>query len=118
MDNNILKLYVNSTCPLCNILKEILEYNGIKFELINIDDIKESELNAEFKFINNIGDIKNIAFPSIVLNNDIIVGYNIEKLEKLLGRKLLKPPVAEKSSVDTPKNNTNELMEYYNILNF
>jgi ferredoxin-thioredoxin reductase catalytic subunit/glutaredoxin len=115
MDDDILKLYVNSTCPLCNILKEILEYNNIKFELINIDDISESELNDKFKYINNIGDIKNIAFPAIVLNNDIIVGYDIEKLEKLLGRKLLKPPVAEKSSVDT-LNNADELMEYYNTV--
>ena len=101
-----------------NILKRILEYNNIKFELINIEDIKESDLNVEFKVLNNIGNIKNIAFPSIVLDNDIVVGYNIEKLEKLLNRKLLKPPVAEKSSVDMPKDDAdkNELMEYYNTI--
>jgi len=118
MANGTLKLYVNSTCPLCNILKRILEYNNIKFELINIEDIKESDLNVEFKVLNNIGNIKNIAFPSIVLDNDIVVGYNIEKLEKLLNRKLLKPPVAEKSSVDMPKDDAdkNELMEYYNTI--
>jgi len=101
-----------------DILKRILEYNNIKFELINIEDIKESDLNVEFKVLNNIGNIKNIAFPSIVLDNDIVVGYNIEKLEKLLNRKLLKPPVAEKSSVDMPKDDAdkNELMEYYNTI--
>ena len=101
-----------------NILKRILEYNNIKFELINIEDIKESDLNVEFKVLNNIGNIKNIAFPSIVLDNDIVVGYNIEKLEKLLNRKLLKPPVVEKSSVDIPKDDAdkNELMEYYNTI--
>ncbi|ABR55893.1 DUF3422 family protein [Methanococcus aeolicus] len=122
MANNLLKLYVNSTCPLCNILKNILEYNNIKFELINIEDIEESDLNEEFKVFNNIGDIKNIAFPSIVLGNEIIVGYNIEKLEKLLNKKLLKPPVTEKSFIDFAKHNKhnndsndkNNLIEYYN----
>ena len=108
MDNGILKLYVNSTCPLCNILKGILEYNNVKFKLINIDDMDKEELNSEL-FANHI---ENVAFPVVIHGNNVILGYNKEKLEKLLNKKLIEPPVEELLK-DISTYSDKNLMDYY-----
>ena len=109
--NNVLKLYVNSTCPLCKVLKGILEYNNVKFELINIDDSNKEVLPSGL----NNNHVKNIAFPVVVLNDNIILGYNKEKLEKLLNRKLIEPPIEELLR-DISQYNDKNLMKYYKTI--
>jgi ferredoxin-thioredoxin reductase catalytic subunit/glutaredoxin len=105
-----LKLYVNSTCPLCNILKKVLEYNNIKFELINIDNSEENFPSIEFS-----DNFKNIAFPIVAVDNEIILGYDKEKLERLLNKKLIEPPI-EKLFKNTPLDENKELINYYDSI--
>ncbi|WP_018154033.1 DUF3422 family protein [Methanothermococcus thermolithotrophicus] len=108
----ILKLYIKSECPLCVILKEVLEHNGVKFQLINVDELTEKEREGLTRELGS----DQIAFPLIIYKGKKIFGYDKNKLEKLLGKTLDESIEAKLNDKILEMKNNKKLQEYYKIV--
>ena len=70
------KIYTTETCYYCKLTKEYLKRKKIEFEEIVIKD--EKTANEAFELSGQY------AVPITVIGNEIIVGYNVPKLEKAI----------------------------------
>jgi len=73
----IIKVYSTQTCPYCHIAKDFLKENKIKFEDI---DVSENEEKAN-EMIEKSGQM---GVPVIDIDGEIIIGFDKEKIKKLL----------------------------------
>jgi glutaredoxin-like YruB-family protein len=71
------KVYSTQTCPWCYKLKDWLKENKIKFE--DIDVSKDNKAAQEM--IKKSGQM---GVPVTEIGNEIIMGFNVEKLKKIL----------------------------------
>ncbi len=72
------RVYSTPTCPYCKMAKEYLRQNNIQFE--DIDVSADEEKVAEM--INKSGQM---GVPVIEIDNQIIVGFDRQKISKALG---------------------------------
>lgn len=73
----VVKVYTTSVCPYCNLAKDFLKENKIKFEEINV----QLNRNAAAEMIKKSGQM---AVPVIDIDGKIIVGFNKEEIKKAL----------------------------------
>ena len=75
-----IKIYTTPTCHFCKAAKEFFKEKGIKFEEI---DVSKNEEAAE-EAVKKSGQM---SVPIIDINGKIIVGFDKEKLEKMIDTK-------------------------------
>jgi len=73
----MVKLFVTPACPYCYTLKEFLKEKGIEFEEI---DVSKDE-KARDEMIKKSGRLE---APVIEIDGQIVVGFDKEKIVKLL----------------------------------
>ena len=73
----MVKLFVTSACPYCFTLKEFLKEHNIKFEEV---DVSQDE-KAREEMIKKSGKME---APIIEIDGQIVVGFDKEKITKLL----------------------------------
>jgi glutaredoxin-like YruB-family protein len=78
--NNMVKLFVTPVCPYCFTLKEFLKEHNIEFEEI---DVTQDE-KAREEMIKKSGQM---GAPVVEIDGQIVVGFDKEKISKLLGIK-------------------------------
>lgn len=79
-----IKLYALSTCGWCKKTKQFLDENGIEYSYVYVDKIDGEELD-ECLSVQKIYSSEE-AYPMVTIGaNECIVGYDREKLEKILG---------------------------------
>jgi glutaredoxin-like YruB-family protein len=71
------KVYSTPTCVYCKTLKNYLEKNDVKFEVIDVSK-DEKELQRMIKISGQMG------VPVVEIDNEVIVGFDKEKIDKLL----------------------------------
>jgi len=76
----MVKVYVSPACPYCYTLKEFLKEKGIEFEEI---DVSKDE-KARDEMIKKTGRLE---APIIEIDGQIVVGFDKEKICKLLNIK-------------------------------
>jgi len=76
----MVKLFTSPSCPYCLTLKEFLKEHGIEFEEI---DVSKDE-KAREEMIEKSGQM---GVPVVEINGEIIVGFDREKICKLLNIK-------------------------------
>lgn len=74
------KIYTTSTCFWCNAAKEFFKKKGIAFKEINVS----ASPIAQFEMIKKSNQM---GVPVIDINGQIIVGFNKDRIEEVLGRK-------------------------------
>jgi len=74
------KVYSTPTCPFCHMAKEFLKEKGIEFEDIDVS----KDQKAAQEMIEKSGQM---GVPVIEIDGKIVVGFDKEKIEKLLGLK-------------------------------
>lgn len=72
------KVYSTAWCPYCVKVKEFLEENGIEFEEVDI----ENDSAAAVELVVKSGQE---SVPVIEVDDEIVIGFDKEKLKKLLG---------------------------------
>ena len=72
-----IKVYSTPICPYCNALKNFLKENKVEFEDINVAEDKR----AREEMIQKTGRME---VPVIEIDNEIIVGFEKEKISRLL----------------------------------
>jgi len=76
-NNMNVKVYSTPTCVYCKTLKNYLEKNDVKFEVIDVSK-DEKELQRMIKISGQMG------VPVVEIDNEVIVGFDKEKIDKLL----------------------------------
>ena len=77
-----IKLYTLSTCSHCMRTKRFFKENDIEMEAVDVDLLSGAErerIMAEVRKLN-----PDCSFPTICINDTVIVGFNEEKLKKAL----------------------------------
>lgn len=77
---NSVKVFITPVCPYCYTLKEFLKEKGIEFE--EIDVCEDEKLKEEL--IKKSGQM---GVPVIEINGEVVVGFDREKIVKLLNIK-------------------------------
>lgn len=78
-------LYTLSTCPWCIKMKQFLKDKGIPFNYTDYDLATEDIQQKIEKEVQESGF--SLAFPYAKINEQVVVGYNPQKLSELLGVK-------------------------------
>jgi glutaredoxin-like protein NrdH len=76
-------LYALSTCGWCKKTKRLLDELGIEYHYVDVDLVTEEQQGDvldEVKGWNPRG-----TFPTLVVNDECIVGYKEEKIKEVLG---------------------------------
>jgi glutaredoxin 3 len=74
------KVFITPACPYCYTLEEFLREKGIEFEEIDVSKDK----NAREEMIKKSGRLE---APILEINGEIVIGFNKEKICKLLNIK-------------------------------
>jgi len=75
-----IKIYSTPACPYCHLLKEYLKEKNIEFEDIDVSQNQE----ALQELVKKTGAM---AVPVIDIDGEIVVGFDKEKIDKLLNIK-------------------------------
>ncbi len=71
------KVYSTPSCPYCELLKQFLTEKGVEFEAI---DVSQDE-KAQKKILEKTGKM---AVPVTEIDDKIVIGFDREKIVKLL----------------------------------
>ena len=74
----MIKVYSTPTCPYCITLKQFLKEHNIEFEDI---DVSQNQ-NALEEMVKKSGQL---GVPVIDINGEIVVGFDKERIVRLLG---------------------------------
>lgn len=77
-------IYTSSTCPHCTTAKDYLNKNHLKFEEKNVstDALARSEMQS----------LGAMGVPTLVVNGQMMVGFNPQELQKLLLKQVIPCP--------------------------
>jgi glutaredoxin-like YruB-family protein len=72
-------IFTQSTCPPCHALKEYLDHKGVQYEVRDVgrDPLAVQEL---------VNTYKSRTTPTMVVDGEVIVGFDPERLDQLLGQ--------------------------------
>ena len=79
------KLYALSTCSHCKSTKKLLSECNVEYEYIQVDDYEGEERKAIIEDIKALNP--RCSFPTIKINDVIIVGYKEKQIKEALGVK-------------------------------
>ncbi len=77
-----IRLYTLSTCSHCNRTKRFFRENGIEMEFTDVDLLSGEERERIMDEVRKLNP--DCSFPTICIDDIIIVGFNEEKLKKAL----------------------------------
>lgn len=75
-----IKIYSTETCVYCHMLKQYLDEKGFGYEDVNVAE----DLKAREDMVEKSGQL---GVPVIDIDGEIVVGFNREKVDELLGIK-------------------------------
>ncbi|MBF0100267.1 MAG: glutaredoxin family protein [Desulfobacterales bacterium] len=76
-------LYTLSTCSHCKSTKQLMNDCQVVYEFIDVDLLSKEERNT---IIENIKQINpRCSFPTILIGDQVIVGYKQDEIKKALG---------------------------------
>jgi len=76
------KLYALSTCPHCMKTKQLLNQQGIAYDLVDVDLAEEEIANRALEEVKKLTGQQ--SFPVILINNKVILGFNKEEILEAL----------------------------------
>ncbi|OGF63778.1 NrdH-redoxin [Candidatus Giovannonibacteria bacterium RIFCSPHIGHO2_02_42_15] len=71
------KIYTTPVCSYCKMAKDLFQKNNIQFTEYNV----ATDVKAREEMVQRSGQL---GVPVIFVNNDIVVGFDREKLSRLL----------------------------------
>lgn len=77
-----IKLYTLSTCSHCSRTKRFFQENGIEMEFVDVDLLSGAEREQVMEEVKKLNP--DCSFPTICINDTVIVGFNEEKLKQAL----------------------------------
>jgi len=81
-----IKLFTLSTCVWCKKMKALLQEINVAYVYIDVDTVQGEDREKALEELKSFNP--RCSFPSLVVNNDCIVGYQEEKIKEVLQRPL------------------------------
>jgi len=82
-DRGQVVLYALSTCGWCKKTKRLLNELGVEYHYVDVDLLKGEEQQKAIKEMEGFN--ARCTFPTLVANDQSIVGYKKEKIKEVLG---------------------------------
>ncbi|MGA1868388.1 MAG: glutaredoxin family protein [bacterium] len=82
MDKHV-KIYTLSTCSHCKATKKLLDDCHVHYEYTDVDLLDKEERSAILEDIRKLNP--RCSFPTIVIGDEVIVGYQEDQIRKALG---------------------------------
>ena len=82
MDKDV-KMYSLSTCSHCRATKKFLGECGVKYDFTDVDLLDGEERKAILEDIKKFNP--RCSFPTIVIGEEVIVGYKEDEIKRALG---------------------------------
>lgn len=76
-------LWALSTCMWCKKTKKFLDENGVEYSYVFVDTLDEREREKALKDVEKYNPA--VSFPTILIGNRCIVGYDEVRLKEALG---------------------------------
>jgi len=77
------KVFALSTCPYCRMSRTYLDENDVAYDVVEVDKLEGQERT------DTIDEVKRLSggtsFPVIVVDGEVIVGFNKPRLKELTG---------------------------------
>ena len=83
MSDKEVKIFSLSTCSHCKAAKKFLGDCEIKYEFIDVDQLKGEERAAILQDVRNFNP--RCSFPTIIIGDKVIVGYKENEIKEALG---------------------------------
>lgn len=77
------KVFALSTCPYCRMSRAFLDENGVPFDVVEVDKLEGQERTDAIEEVKHLSG--GTSFPVIVVDGQVIVGYNKPRLKELTG---------------------------------
>ena len=77
------KIFTLSTCSHCKATKKFLNDNGINFDYIDVDLLQGEDRQKILQEVEQYNP--NRSFPTIIIGNNIIIGFREDDLREALG---------------------------------
>jgi len=75
-------LYALSTCPFCTMAKKYFTSHQVVYDSVDVDLLKEDEKEKTISEVQKISGRR--AFPVIVIDDEVIVGYDELRIKEAL----------------------------------
>ena len=79
----LVKMYTLSTCSHCKATKKFMDDCSVKYEFTDVDLLEGAERAAILEDVKKLNP--RCTFPTIIIGDKIIIGFNEEKIRKALG---------------------------------
>ena len=79
-----IKLYALSTCIHCKNTKAYLDECGNAYECVFVDKLEGEERKHIIEEVKKLNPA--VSFPTMVINGQVIVGFNKDKINQALGK--------------------------------
>ncbi len=83
MSDKPVKVYSLSTCGHCRQAKKFLSECEIKYEFVDVDQLKGDERAAILEDVRDFNP--RCSFPTIIIGDKVIVGYKEAEIKEALG---------------------------------
>jgi glutaredoxin len=77
------KMFTLSTCSHCKATKKFFDTCSVKYEFTDVDLLPLAERDAILKDVKKINP--KCTFPTIIIGDQVIVGFHEDKIRKALG---------------------------------
>lgn len=75
-------LYALSTCPYCRMTKKYLDEADVAYELTEVDALEGAEKDSAIAEVKRLSG--GTSFPVVVVDEEVIVGFNKKRIRELL----------------------------------
>ena len=82
MENHV-KVYTLSTCSHCKATKRLFDECSVKYEFTDVDLLQGEERAAILEDVKKLNP--RCSFPTIIINDKVIVGYKENEIKEALG---------------------------------
>jgi glutaredoxin len=79
-----IKLFTLSTCVWCKKIKALLQEMNVAYEYVDVDAVEGADREKVLDELKSFNP--RCSFPSLVVNNNCIVGYQEDKIKEALQR--------------------------------
>ena len=76
------KVFALSTCPYCRMTRAYLDENDVEYDVVEVDLLTGAEREEAIAEVKGLSG--GTSFPVILVDEDIIVGFNKKRMKELL----------------------------------
>jgi len=77
------KVFALSTCPYCKQARAFLDESGVAYDVVEVDKLTGQERTDAIEEVKTLSG--GTSFPVLVMDGEVVVGYNKARIQQLIG---------------------------------